>query len=289
MDYLIKAMARSDRVRVYLARTTDITNETIKIHDLWPSAASVLGKTLTVALLMGAMLKGDEALTVKIDGNGPIGLVIADGNAKGEVRGYVTNPHVHFSKEGKLDDVSTLGYNGYIDVIKDLKLKDFYSTTIPLQTGDLAKDFTYYFAYSEQTPTLTSLGAVIGEDNKCWLCGGIIIQLMPDATEEDIEFLEFKTAVLSSFSGLLSENEDLETILKMIFADDYRILETMDVRFHCDCSKEKFARGIATLGSSEIRDIIDTDGKAEVVCHYCRKQYHYSKEELEEIERESKK
>ena len=111
----------------------------------------------------------------KIDGNGPIGIVIADGNAKGEVRGYVSNPHVHFSKAGSLDEVTTLGYNGYIDVIKDLKLKDFYSSTIPLQTGDLAKDFTYYFAYSEQTPTLTSLGTVIGEDNACKLCGGIII------------------------------------------------------------------------------------------------------------------
>lgn len=289
MDYLIKAMARGERVRVYLARTTKISNDAIATHDLWPSAASVLGKTLTIALLMGGMLKGEEALTIKIDGNGPIGIVIADGNAKGEVRGYVSNPHVHFSKAGSLDEVTTLGYNGYIDVIKDLKLKDFYSSTIPLQTGDLAKDFTYYFAYSEQTPTLTSLGTVIGEDNACKLCGGIIIQLMPDAKEEDIEFLEFKTAVLSRFSGLLAEYDDLEMILKLIFGDDYRILEKMDVRYHCDCSKEKFARGIATLGKEEIRDIIETDGKAEVVCHYCRKEYVYSKDDLEKIERESKR
>lgn len=287
MDYLIKAMARNERVRVYLSRTTKITNDAIKTHDLWPSAASVLGKTLTVALLMGAMLKGDEALTIKIDGNGPIGVVVADGNAKGEVRGYVENPHVHFSKKGNLDEITTLGYNGYIDVIKDLKLKDFYSSTIPLQTGDLAKDFTYYFAHSEQTPTLTSLGSVFNEDNTCKLCGGIIIQLMPDALEEDIEFLEFKTPVLSRFSGLLVEYEDLEMILKLIFGDDYRILEKVDVRYHCDCNKDKFARGIASLGRKEIREIIETDGKAEVICHYCRKQYIYSKEELEQIERES--
>jgi molecular chaperone Hsp33 len=288
MDYLIKALARNGRVRVYITRTTKVTNDAILTHDLWPSAASILGKTLTVALLMGAMLKGEEALTIKIDGNGPIGVVVAYSNAKGEARGYVRNPHVHFSKHNNLDEVTTLGYNGYIDVIKDLKLKDFYSSTIPLQTGDLAKDFTYYFAHSEQTPTLTSLGSVIKEDNTCSLCGGIIIQLMPDAREEDIEFLEFKTPILSSFSGLLAENEDLENILKLIFGDDYEILDKMNVRYHCACSKDKFARGIASIGKAEIRNIIETDGQAEVICHYCKNQYIYSKEELEQIEKESK-
>jgi molecular chaperone Hsp33 len=289
MDYLIKALARKGRVRVYIACTTKVANDAILTHDLWPSAASVLGKTLTIGLLMGSMLKGEEALTIKIDGNGPIGVVVVDSNSKGEVRGYVGHPHVHFSRENSLDDVTTLGYNGYIDIIKDLKLKDLYQSTVPLQTGDLAKDFTFYFASSEQTPTLTSLGTVINEDNTAELCGGIIIQLMPDAREEDIEFLEFKTPILSKFSELLSEYKDLKMILKLIFGDDCKTLEKMDVSYHCNCSKDKFARGIASLGSAEIQDIIKTDEKAEVICHYCRKQYIYSKDDLEKIEKESKR
>ncbi|MDD3999350.1 MAG: Hsp33 family molecular chaperone HslO [Bacilli bacterium] len=288
MDYIIKALARSRRVRAYLARTTKVTNEAIVTHDLWPSAASVLGKTLTIGLLMGAMLKGEEALTIKVDGNGPIGVVIVDSNAKGEVRGYVGNSHVHFSRKGALDDVTTLGYNGYIDVIKDLKLKDLYSSTVPLTTGDLAKDFTYYFASSEQTPTLTSLGVIINEDNSAKISGGLIIQLMPDALEADIEFLESKTLMLSSFSELLNKYDDLESILQLIFGEDFKVLDKMAVTYHCDCSKDKFARGIASLSFEEIKDIIETDGKAEVICRYCRKQYLYSKEELEIIEKERK-
>lgn len=289
MDYLIKALARNKRIRTYIVRTTDVVNEAINRHDLWPSAASVLGKTLTIALMMGAMLKNDEALTIKINGNGPIGNVVADSNAKGIVKGYVDRPHVHFSRHDSLDDINTLGYNGYIDVIKDLKMKNLYSSTVPIQTGDLAKDFTYYFATSEQTPTLTSLGIIINEDNTARICGGIIIQLMPDAIEEDIEFLEYRTSLLSKFSAVLNDYKDLEQILQLIFGDDYEIVDSHKVFFNCDCSKEKFSRGIATLGKKEIKDIIDTDGQAEVICHYCREQYLFSKEDLETIEKESKR
>lgn len=283
MNKLIKALACEDRVRVYITNTTDVTNEAISLHDLWPSAASVLGKTMTVALMMGAMLKGEEALTIKIDGNGPIGNVVVDSDAKGNVRGYVDHPHVHFSNKAGLDDVTTLGYNGYIDVVKDLKLKDLYSSTIPLETGNLALDFTYYFASSEQTPSVVALGTKVNEDNTCRVSGGIIIQLMPGAKESDIEYLEKRYPILNNFSNLLLEHQDLEEILKLVFDDGYRILETTEVRFHCDCSKEKFYSGIATLGKDEIEDILNTDKKAEVVCHYCNKQYLFTEDDLQKL------
>jgi molecular chaperone Hsp33 len=283
MDYLLKALVNDGNIRVYLTRTTDICNKAIEIHDLWPSAASVMGKTLTITLLMGAMLKDHEALTVKIDGNGPIGQIIADGNAHGEVRGYVSNPHIHFSRAGKLDDVTTIGYNGYIDVIKDLKLKEMYISTVPLQTGSLAKDFTHYFMESEQTPSLISLGVTIKEDNTAEICGGIIIQLMPGATEDDIVLIENQEKALGDMSNLLLRHERLEDLLEELFPGNYEILETMPVAFKCPCSKESFARGIATLGKVEITEIIEQDGKAEVVCHYCRSVYHFDKEELENI------
>ena len=283
MDYLIKALTNQERIRVYIAKTTNTLNKAIEYHDLWPSAASVLGKTMTVALIMGATLKGDEALTIKIDGNGPIGTVVADSNSKGDVRGYVEHPHVHFTNASGLDEITTLGYNGYLDVIKDLKLKDLFTSSVPLQSGDLAKDFTYYFASSEQTPSLTSLGIIMNEDNTCEVCGGILIQLLPNATEEDITFIESKSTILESMSQLLKQHENLEEILQLLFKDDYRILETKSLRFYCECSKEKFARGIASLGIDEIQSIINEDEKAEVICHYCKEQYIYTKEDLEEL------
>lgn len=283
MDSLLKVLALEDRVRVYIVNNTETTNEAIERHDLWPSAASVLGKTMAIAQMMGAMLKGEEALTVKIDGNGPIGCVCVDSNALGEVRGYVTRNHVHFSKKDTIDDVYTLGYNGYIDVIKDLKLKELFTSTIPLETGDLAKDFTYYFTVSEQTPSLVALGSLFDVDNKAKVCGGIIIQLLPNALEEDIVYIENNISILSKMSELLVEYQDLEDIIKLIFKDNYRIVEKMNVSFKCHCSKDHFAGGIASLGKDEISNILETDKKAEVVCHYCGNSYEYNEDDLKEI------
>lgn len=282
-DILIKALALGERVRVYIVRNTECSNEARISHDLWPSAASVLGKVMAIGLMMGAMLKGDEALTIKIDGNGPIGTVCVDSNAKGEVRGYTERSHVNFTNKYGLDDVTTLGYNGYIDVIKDLKLKDLFTSTIPIQTGDLAKDFTYYFSISEQTPSVVTLGSKVDTDNKVMVCGGIIIQLLPNAQESDITYIESKLDILSKTSNLLLENSDLEEILKLIFDKDYIILDKMNVKFYCPCSKEHFKEGLATLPKNDLQEMIDKDGGAEVVCHYCAKRYNYTKEELEEL------
>lgn len=283
MDKLLKILALNERVRVYIVNSTDVTNEAIKRHDLWPSAASVLGKTMTIGLMMGNMLKGEEALTIKIDGNGPIGTVCVDSNALGEVRGYVERNHVHFTNKTGIDDIATLGYNGYIDVIKDLKLKDLFTSTIPLQTGDLAKDFTYYFMKSEQTPSLISLGSLFDVDNSCKVCGGIIIQLLPNALESDIAFIESKMDILGKMSELLLKYENLNDIIKLIFDNDYKEVDSVNVKFKCNCSKEHFARGLATLGKAEIEDIINTDHQAEIVCHYCANRYTYNEDELKGI------
>ena len=287
-DILIKALALSERVRVYVVRCTNTLNEAIKRHDLWPSAASVLGKTMAIGLMMGGMLKGDEALTIKIDGNGPVGTVCVDANSKGEVRGYLERSHVNFTNKYGLDDVTTLGYNGYIDVIKDLKLKDLFTSTIPLQTGDLAKDFTYYFTVSEQTPSVCALGAKIDVNNKALTCGGVIIQLLPNATENEIVKIEGKLDKLKNMSQLLLDHTDLTEILEEMFDKDYEVLDSMNVSFKCPCNKEHFSEGLVTLGKAELKDMIEKDGKAEVVCHYCGNRYNFTKEELEEIMKRSK-
>lgn len=287
MDYIIKSLILNDTARVYVLRTTDIVNEAINRHDLWPSAASVLGKTMTIALMMGGMLKGDQAVTIKIEGGGPIGQVVADANAKMEVRGYVNFPHVTLSNnDNTLAEIQTLGTEGYIDVIKDLKMNDMFTSSIEIMTGDLAKDFTYYCASSEQTPSVISLGSKFDVDNKCLICGGIIIQLLPNATEETIVRIEKEITKLNEFSKILLENDDLENILKLLFEGDYRVIEKSEVKFKCGCSREKFKGGLASLGANELEKMIEEGQDVETVCHYCENKYTFTKEELVRLLRE---
>lgn len=280
MDYLYKAIALNDEIKVYVVRSTDTTNEALKRHDIWPSAASVLGKTMTIALMIGGTLKLEEAVTIKLNGNGPIGYVCADADSYGHVRGYVQNPHVNFTNRNGLDEVTTLGYNGYIDVIKDLKLDNLFTSSIEINTGDLAKDFTYYFAKSEQTPSAILLGSEFDCDNTCSICGGILIQLLPNASEETISYLEEKLQSKIEFSKLLKEHDDLEEILKLFFNDDYKILEKTPVEFKCPCSKERFVSGLLTLSKEDLYEEASLDKDLEVVCHYCNNHYTFSKEEV---------
>ena len=283
MDKLVKALGINEEAKIYIARTTEITNEAINKHDLWPSAASVLGKTMTIGLLMGGTLKQDQALTIKIDGNGPIGHVIVDANGHGEVRGYVGQPHVTFSKQGKIDEVTTLGYNGYIGVIKDLHMNDLFTSSTELITGDLAKDFTYYLLKSEQVPSALLLGSIFDVDNTCKVCGGLMIQLLPNASEETISYFENVLQNLPDFSELLSKYENLEDILKFIFVDKYKVLEEIECKFTCPCSHDRFKQSIARLGAKEVKDMIDEGKDIEVVCHYCNSKYNYSIDELQKL------
>lgn len=293
MDYLIKALAFDDSVRVYLANTKEIANTAKKHHDLWPGALSVLGKTMTITAMMGAMLKGEETATVKLLTNGPIGNIIVDANANGILKGYVDHPHINFIhiQTNTLSDSFALGDDATLQVIKDLKLKDYFTSSIPLQTGDLAKDFTYYFTVSEQTPSAIGLGIQIEETNEASVSGGFLIQVMPNASEEVIDFLEQNLSRWEQFSSLL-KTHTLEEILALMFDQNVRILETLPLEFRCNCSREKFAAGLKTLQANELSEIIEEDGHAETICHFCRQVYTFSKEELltilEEKNNESK-
>lgn len=288
MGYLLKALALNSEVRIYLVKNTETVNEAIRRHDLWPSAASILGKTLSMGLMMGAMLKQDEAITIKLNGNGPIGNVIVDANGKGEVRGYVDHPHVNFvSEQGGLNDTYALGDDGYLDVIKDLKMKELFTSTIAI-SGDVAQDFTYYFLESEQTHSAVLLGIIITPENLAQISGGIVVQLMPQATEATILKLEQKLDALESISSLL-ENHSLEDILTLLFDQDVQILDKMDVHFHCPCTKETFSKSILTLGIEELEAIRKEDQMMDVVCHYCGDKYHFTEQEIIALIEELKK
>ena len=289
MDYLIKAIAYDGKVRAYAARTTDMVNEAQRRHDTWPTASAAIGRTMTASLILGAMLKGEDKLTVKIEGGGPIGAIVADANAKGEVRAYVSNPHVHFdlNEQGKLDVRRAVGTDGTLSVVKDLGLRDYFTGQVEIVSGELGDDFTYYLVSSEQVPSSVGVGVLVNPDNTILAAGGFIIQLLPGTDEETISTIEKQLSQIEPISKLIQKGLTPEEILEEVLGQKPDVLETMPVKFHCSCSKDRFETAILGLGKKEIQDMIEEDGKAEAVCHVCNAKYLFTKEELEELRDET--
>lgn len=284
-DYLVKALAYGDQIRAFAISTTNLVDEARRRHDCWPTTSAALGRTLSVAAMMGSQLKGEESITIRINGNGPIGGIIVDADSHGVVRGYINNPQVHFQyNSGKLNVGMAVGTDGQLSVTKDLGLKDYFTGQVPLQTGEIGDDFTYYFAVSEQVPSAVGVGVLVDPDNSVRAAGGFIIQVMPGATDETLTKLEAALASIKPVSTMIDEGFTPEMILETIFGkDEVRILEHKDVRFECDCSKERFEQGIISLGNAEIQAMIDENGGAEAVCHFCNEKYNFSAEELEQL------
>ena len=280
-DYLVRATGLNGKVRMFAARTTELVEEMRRRHDMFPTAAAALGRTATAAAMMGSMLKGKEKVSVQVKGNGPIGTIVADANAVGEVRGYVDDPHVHLPSNalGKLDVAGAVGREGYIYIIKDLGLREPYRGSIPIVSGELAEDFTYYFAKSEQTPSAVSLGVLVDTDNSIKNAGGFILQLLPGLSDEDIDLLEKKLAAIPSVTTMLESGLTPEDMLKELVGD-LSSVETVDLRFQCFCSRERVENTLVSLGKDELDAILAEDGRAEVVCHFCSEKYDFNREEL---------
>ncbi|MCM2535563.1 Hsp33 family molecular chaperone HslO [Neobacillus pocheonensis] len=290
-DYLVKALAYDGNIRAYAVRTTETVSEAQRRHQTWRTASAALGRAMTAGVIMGAMLKGEDKLTIKIDGGGPIGVILVDSNAKGEVRGYVTNPQIDFesNEHGKLDVRRAVGTTGTMSVVKDVGLRDFFSGQVPIVSGELGEDFTYYFATSEQLPSSVGVGVLVNPDDTILAAGGFIFQLMPGTKEETITQLEERLKTIPPISKLVEKGLTPEEILEELFGkENVKILETMPVQFECNCSKERFSDAIVSLGESEIDDMIKEDGQAEAHCHFCNEKYHFSKEELERLKEEAR-
>lgn len=290
-DYLVKAIAFEGKVRAYAINTTKMVGEAVKRHETWPTASAALGRAMTATTMMGAMLKGEDKVTVKIEGGGPIGTIIVDSNAKGETRGYVGNAKVDFelNQHGKLDVARAVGTSGYLSVVKDLGMRDHFTGSIPLVSGELGEDFTYYFASSEQTPASVGVGVLVNPDDSILASGGFIIQLMPGADDETIDAIEKKLSSIPPVSKLIEAGMSPEELLYTLLGEDnVKILDKMDVTFRCSCSKERIANAIISLGSTEIKQMIEEDGGAETECHFCNETYLFSKEELEDLYDQSK-
>lgn len=283
-DYLVRGLGFNGSVRAFAVDSTQTVSEAQRRHMTWPTASAALGRTMTGGVMLGAMLKGDNKVTVKIEGGGPIGALLVDSDAKGGVRGYVTNPQTHFdlNEKGKLDVRRAVGTEGMLSVVKDLGLRENFTGQTPIVSGEIAEDFTYYFAISEQVPSSVGLGVLVDTDNSIIAAGGFIIQLMPNTDEETIALIEKQLAQIEPVSKMIQRGLSPEEILEEVLGKgNIQILDKMPVSFECNCSKERFANGILGLGQQEIQEMIDHDGMAEAQCHFCLEKYRYSKEELE--------
>jgi molecular chaperone Hsp33 len=290
-DYLVKALAYDGQVRAYAVKTTAAVAEAQRRHYTWPTASAALGRTMTAGIMMGAMLKGEDKLTIKVDGGGPIGVILVDSNAKGQVRGYVSNPQTHFdlNEQGKLDVQRAVGTTGTLTVVKDLGMRDFFTGQVPIVSGELGEDFAYYFVTSEQVNSSVGVGVLVNPDNSILAAGGFILQLMPGTQEQTIALIEERLKTIPPVSKMIKEGLSPEELLEAVLGKDkVKFLERMPVTFECTCSKERFGDAIISLGKQEIADMIEEDGQAEAHCHFCNEKYHYSKEELESFMRETK-
>jgi len=287
-DYLIKAYGFDGTVRIYTAVTTNLVAHAQKIHDLWPTSAAALGRLLTNTIIMGAMYTGDQELTIRVNGDGPIGNMVATTTSRGEVRGYVDNPHVFLQyNSGKLNVGQSVG-NGFIHVTKDLKIRDMFTSSSEIQTGEIAEDFAYYFTKSEQIPSAVGLGVLVDDDNKILSSGGFILQVMPGCKEETITKIEETIKNLMPVSEMVKKGYTPEDIMNEITNNDYQLLQTMDLNYYCTCSREKFEKGLISLGKTQLEEILENDKKIETVCHFCNTKYDFDEENLKDLIKEAK-
>ncbi|MPW24706.1 Hsp33 family molecular chaperone HslO [Alkalibaculum sp. M08DMB] len=286
MDYMISATIEGQPIRLFAADTTEMIRESQKIHGTSPTASAALGRTMTAVAMMTMMLKSEkDKITAQIKGDGIAENILVVGNVKGELKADIYNPDIYIplKENGKLDVSSAIG-KGTLTIIKDLGLKHPYIGTVEIVSGEIAEDFTYYFMASEQVPSVVALGVLVNPDGSIEKAGGFIIQLLPGYSENLIEHIEKRITEVSSITILLEEGKSLEEILLLLF-DGYNVsfAEEKLVKYYCDCNKDRFERGLISLGSEEIKMIIEEQEKAEIKCHFCGKEYMFYKEDLEEL------
>ncbi len=293
MDKLTKAVTKDGFMRIYFANCRETVETARKYHGLSPLASAALGRTLVSGHLLGAMLKNEEAtVTVQVKGGGPAGIILVVGDAKGGVKGYIENPVVDLplNRVGKLDVGAAVGVNGFLSVIRDLKMKEPYIGQVPLQTGEIGDDMAFYFAQSEQVPSVVGLGVLVDKDISIAQAGGFIVQVMPDCDELSLKRLEKSLENVKSVTDMLSVGKSNEELIFEIMKEfEVDILEETEIGYVCDCSKERMERAIISLGKEEIQNIIDEQGEAEITCQFCDRKYVFDKTTLEEFKNKSKK
>ncbi len=285
-DYMVRATAASDQIRAFAITSRNLVEEARKSHETSPIMTAALGRLMSATLMMGCMMDNDgDVLTVKIEGDGPAVMLLATADAKGNVKGYVKNNKVYLENNasGHLNVGGAVG-NGNLTVIRDMGLKEPYVGQVPLYTGEIAEDITYYYAKSEQTPSSVGLGVLINPDESVKEAGGFIIQLLPFAKEETIDQLEKNIKSFSSVTDVLKAGKTPEEMLEILLHGfDIKWNGTMGVNWHCDCSKDRTARGLQLIGVQELDSIIEDGKTIETKCQFCGKTYNFTIDEVKKI------
>ena len=283
-DQLVRAITKDGMVKAVAVSTRELTERARQIHRTLPTATAALGRTLAAASMMGNALKGDGAsLTLRVQGGGPLGILLAVSDNQGNVRGTVDNPAVDvpLRPDGKLDVGAAVGCQGTLTVIRDLHMKDPYVGSVGLLGGEIAEDLAAYFVESEQIPTACGLGVLVDRDQSVMSAGGYIIQLLPGAGEDVIAKVEGGVMAAGSVTGLLSGNSSPEELLRQVLSDfELEILERSPIEYRCDCSRDRMERALISLGPEELKGIIDEQGGAELTCRFCDNVQTFTKAEL---------
>lgn len=287
MDRIITAISADGMVRCQVIDSTAIVNRVEQIHKTSATATAALGRLVTAASLMGSHLKGkDESLTLRIKGEGPIGSIIAVSDYEGNVRGYVENPIVEIplSPAGKLDVSGAIGANGQLSVIRDFGFGDPYVGTTELYSGEIAEDITAYYAYSEQTPTSCGLGVLVNKDLSVIHAGGFLLQLMPDATDENITQLEKNLGNIKPVTTMMSEGKTLEDILGILMDNmEPKIIEEHNIEYRCNCSRERVEKALISIGRKDLEELKEEDEVTQVDCHFCNEKYNFTRDEISKL------
>ena len=286
-DEIVIAEAFNGEVRIHAARTTAMCEEARNKHHCLPTSAAALGRIMTVTSIMASDLKNDdETITVVFNGHGPAGTVLVTAKGNGDVKGFISDPSLYLVREdGHLDVGRAVGTNGTLTVTKDLGLKEPFSGMVKLQTGEVGEDFAYYFTVSEQTPSAVSVGVLVAPEGNITAAGGMIIQMMPGASDDTVDKCVEITSKLPPMSTLIESGMATEDIIAKYFPDA-KILGHRDTRYHCGCTKEHYSEALATLKESDLDELIAENKAAEIVCQYCNTKYTFSPEELKEIKKE---
>ena len=287
MGYILRAIDESETIKISAAITTDVVEEAAKIHKLSKTTSAALGRVLTAAAIIGSWQKNEkDSITLSINGNGPAGKIVATCKNDGYVKGYVTNPGADLpirEADGKIDVAGIVG-EGNLTLVMDTGMKKPYTGTVNLTTGEIAEDLAVYFLQSDQVPSAVGLGVLVDVDYLIKAAGGFIIQLMPDATEEQISKLEENLKGLPSVTSILDEYHDAEKLIEILMKDiDFKILEKREITYKCNCSREKVEDAIVSVGPREIEEILREDKKAEVSCYFCDKVYDFDESDLERM------
>lgn len=287
MDTIIRMIAKDAPIKAMAIQAKGIVERAREIHKTLPVATAALGRTLMAASMMGQQIKEkDGSVTLRINGGGPLGSILAVSDSDGNVRGYVQNGQVELPLKGpaKLDVGTAVGTNGSLTVIKDLKLKEPYVGTIPLVSGEIAEDITAYFAESEQIPTACALGVLVDKDLSVAVAGGYLIQLLPGATDEDIDKIEAGIARVGQVTTQLSQGLSAEALLRLVLADfDLELLETVPVEYRCYCSRERMTAALVSLGRKQLTELAEDPNGIELTCQFCDSRQRFTPKEIREL------